>query len=141
MLKITIYLVGKTKESWLSQAINEYEKRLSSDIEFNYVIKKDLISLEKELEKTKFYICLDEHSLNLTSLEFSKKIFSFFQNNKSNISFVIGSDIGLTKKIRENASFLLSLSKLTFTHQITRLILIEQLYRAIQINKNSKYHK
>jgi 23S rRNA (pseudouridine1915-N3)-methyltransferase len=141
MYKITIYLIGKTKEKWLIDAIEEYEKRLTNDIQLEYIIKKDLISLEKELEKIKFYICLDPNGDVLDSKSFSKKILTFLDENKLNISFVIGSDIGFTKKIIRNASYLLSLSKLTFTHQITRLILIEQLYRSIQISKSSKYHK
>jgi 23S rRNA (pseudouridine1915-N3)-methyltransferase len=141
MYKITIYLIGKTKEKWLIDAIEEYEKRLTKEIKLEYIIKKDLSSLEKELEKIKFYICLDPDGNLLNSENFSKKILSFLDINKLNISFVIGSDIGFTKKIIQGSSYLLSLSRLTFTHQITRLILIEQIYRAIQINKKSKYHK
>jgi len=140
-MKVKIFSIHKTKEKWLKMALDEYEKRLSKDIEIEWKISKNEKDLEKKVLNENFYICLDEKEKILTSLDFSKKIFNFFENQKSNISFVIGSDTGLSKKIKDKANFFLSLSKLTFTHQMVRLILLEQLYRAFQIFKNTKYHK
>ncbi|HEU63817.1 MAG: Ribosomal RNA large subunit methyltransferase H [Candidatus Anoxychlamydiales bacterium] len=140
-MNIKIFTIHKTKEKWLKMALAEYEKRLTKDIKFDWHISKDEKDLEKKVLKENFYICLDEKAKILTSIDFSKKIFNFFENHKSKISFVIGSDIGLSKKIKTKANYAISLSKLTFTHQMVRLILLEQLYRAFQISKNTKYHK
>ncbi|NGX63799.1 MAG: Ribosomal RNA large subunit methyltransferase H [Candidatus Anoxychlamydiales bacterium] len=140
MFKVKIYTIHKTREKWLKLAIDEYEKRLTSVVKFEWIILKDEKDLEKKILNENFYICLDESGKSLSSIDFSKKIFDFFEKTKS-IAFVIGSDIGLTKKIIENANFQLSLSKLTFTHQMVRVLLLEQIYRAYQISKNTKYHK
>ncbi len=140
MFKVKIYSVHKTKELWLQNAILEYEKRLRPYISFEWIILKNEKELEKKILNESFYICLDEKGIKLTSYEFSEKLFDFFQNNPK-ISFVIGTDTGLSYKIKNKATFTISLSDLTFTHQMTRLILIEQLYRAIEIYNNSKYHK
>ncbi|NGX49255.1 MAG: Ribosomal RNA large subunit methyltransferase H [Candidatus Anoxychlamydiales bacterium] len=141
MLKVKIFTIHKTKENWLNEAIAEYEKRLTKDIKFDWQILKDEKDLIKKVLKENFYICLDEKAKSFTSIEFSKKIINFFENHKSKISFVIGSDIGLSQIIKTKANYTMSLSKLTFTHQMVRLILVEQLYRAFQISKNTKYHK
>jgi len=141
MFKVKIYTIHKTKEKWLKEAIFEYEKRLKPFISLNFEILKNEKELEKKISKESFYICLDEKGKKLSSHAFSKKILYYFQKNHLNINFVIGSDKGISNKIKSNASFIFSLSDLTFTHQITRLLLIEQLYRAIQIANKSKYHK
>ncbi|NGX34938.1 MAG: Ribosomal RNA large subunit methyltransferase H [Candidatus Anoxychlamydiales bacterium] len=141
MIKVKIFTIHKTREKWLKEALFEYEKRLKADIKFDWQILKDEKDLEKKVLNENFYICLDEKAKILTSIDFSKKIFHFFEKYKSTISFVIGSDTGLSKKIKDNAGYTISLSKLTFTHQMVRLILLEQLYRAFQISKNTKYHK
>lgn len=141
MLKVKIYTVHKTKEKWLKQALDEYEKRLKPIMRFEWIILKDEKDLEKKVLNEKFYICLDERGKSLNSVDFSKKIFDFFEEHCSQISFVIGSDVGLTKKISQRANYLLSLSNFTFTHQMCRVLLLEQLYRAYQISKNTKYHK
>jgi len=140
MFKVKIYSIHKTKELWLQNALLEYEKRLKPYITFEWVILKNEKELEKKVLNEKFYICLDEKGQKLKSIDFSKKLFYFFQNN-SKIIFVIGSQNGISKMIKTNANIIISLSDLTFTHQMSRLILLEQLYRAIEISKNSKYHK
>ncbi len=105
MLKVKIFTIHKTKEKWLQTAIDEYEKRLSKDIKFDWHIFKDEKELEKKILKEPFYICLDETGNNLTSKDFSKKIFNFFENQNSKIAFVIGSDIGVCKKIKTKANY------------------------------------
>ncbi|MBN2479208.1 MAG: 23S rRNA (pseudouridine(1915)-N(3))-methyltransferase RlmH [Parachlamydiales bacterium] len=141
MYKVKIFTVHKSKEKWLNDAIFEYEKRLSNEIKFSWNIFKDEKILEKNILEKKFYICLDEKGSLLSSLDFNKQIFHFFEKFKSELIFVIGSDAGLSKKVKENAFFTLSLSRLTFTHQMIRIILLEQIYRAFQIQKNTNYHK
>lgn len=140
MFKVKIYSIHKTKEQWLKNAILEYEKRLKSYINFEWLFLKDNKELEKKIFKENFYICLDEKGEKLSSNEFSKKLFLFFQTYPK-ICFVIGSENGLSTTMKNNANLILSLSSLTFTHQMARIILVEQLYRAIEISKNSKYHK
>ena len=140
MFKVKIFSIHKTKELWLQEAISEYEKRLKPYITFEWVLLKDDKELEKKVLLENFIICLDEKGQNLSSLEFSQKLQSFFQTS-SKISIVIGSENGLSNTLKNRANYILSLSSLTFTHQMVRLILIEQLYRAIEISKNSQYHK
>jgi 23S rRNA (pseudouridine1915-N3)-methyltransferase len=137
MFKVKIYSVHKTKELWLQTAISEYEKRLKPYMSIEWIILKDDKELEKKVLEETFYICLDEKGVKMTSTEFGEKLFQI----KGKINFIIGSDFGLSDKIKKNANIIISLSDLTFTHQMVRLILIEQLYRAIEIYKNTKYHK
>lgn len=140
MFQIKIYSIRKTKELWLQNAISEYEKRLNPYINLEWLFLKDKSELEKKISNEAFYICLDEKGEKLSSAGFSKKLFHFFQNY-AKITFVIGSENGLCAKIKDKADFTMSLSDLTFTYQMSRLILIEQIYRAVEINKNSNYHK
>ncbi len=141
MFKVKIVTIGKHKEKWLILALKEYEKRLQHEIEFEWIIKKDEFQLEKLVEKIESYICLDCQGDLLSSYEFSKKYFYLLEKLNSNLTIFIGGDRGFSKKILKKAKYLLSLSPLTFTHQMTRLILLEQIYRAHQIRKNSNYHK
>lgn len=137
MIKVKIYSIGKTKEPWLESALEEYHKRLSNDLTVEWKIVRDDAALTQALFKEKDYIGLDPDGLSLSSPELS----AFVQRLGSRWVFVIGGPEGLPPLVRQNASTLLSFSKLTFTHQITRLILLEQLYRCIQIEKGTKYHK
>ena len=141
MFKIKIFSIHKTKHSWLDDAISEYEKRLKGTLTIEFVICKNETDLEKKLLKEKLYICLDEKGQKLTSIQFSKKIFEFFEKDSKSLSFAIGSENGLSSIIKANAKAIFSLSDMTFTHHMARLILVEQLYRAFEIRKNSKYHK
>jgi len=141
MFKIKIISIHKTKQAYIIEGIKEYEKRLTPIVSFEYVFCKDNQDLEKKVLKENFYICLDEKGQKLSSTQFSKKIFNFLEKNGSKITFIIGGEEGLCDKIKNNANFILSLSELTFTHHMIRLILIEQIYRASEIQKSSKYHK
>jgi 23S rRNA (pseudouridine1915-N3)-methyltransferase len=138
MIKIKVLTIGKTKESWLLSALKTYEKRLTSTVFFSWDLVKDDQQLLSHCEEDSFLICLDPKGAFLTSEEFAKK---FFFSPQSKITFIIGGDKGLAQNILEKASFILSLSPMTFTHQMTRIILIEQIYRALEIAKGSKYHK
>ncbi len=132
-LKIKIFSPGKVKEAWLQNALDEYEKRLSGTcvIEWNF----------QTLPEKGPYICLDPKGDSLSSPEFSRFLYNQLEHWGSRLTFVIGGPEGLPQKILEKASYILSFSKMTFTHQQVRLLLIEQIYRGIQIRKRSPYHK
>ncbi len=134
MVKIKIYNTGKSKEPWLIAALAEYEKRLPFPIEWK--LYKDDNSLYTAVAKLPSFIALDPQGQSMTSENFA----TFFEIHSPR-HILIGGAIGLPPPIKAKASHLISLSPLTFTHQMTRLILLEQLYRATQILKNSNYHK
>ncbi len=130
MMRIKIISPGKHKEPWLISALSEYEKRLTKEAKIEWVFPKELII------KNDDYSLLDIKGKFLTSEEFSN-----FLMSKSNHIFVIGGPEGPPKNISDNASFKFSLSPLTFTHQLVRLVLLEQIYRGFEIFKGSAYHK
>ena len=150
---ITILTVGKTKQDWIIKGIEEYNKRLSkftkiswktvSDIKLTPSINKSIVK-EKEgeiiLKKLKNYssykVLLDENGKNLSSVEFA----DFISKKNFDITFIIGGVYGVAEKVKDRADMLLSFSKMTFTHQMIRLILAEQIYRAFTILKEKKYH-
>ncbi len=139
MLKVKLIAVGKCKEEWLRQAIAEYEKRLSSSIAIEWIHPKNDNDLIERLACEKQYIALDPAGELMDSVEFSKKFIRLIENNRSQAIFAIGGPDGFPPHLKPPLRW--SLSRLTFTHQLTRLILIEQLYRALEIVKNSPYHK
>lgn len=139
MLKIKIYSVGKTKESWLEDALEEYLKRLSPYMQIETLWAREDEHLIAILGSTPA-IALDPLGKEYDSPAFSRFLFQQFEKQGSRLTFVIGGPEGLPRSLKEHA-MLISLSKLTFTHQITRLVLLEQLYRAQQIQLCSPYHK
>ncbi len=139
MLKVKVFTVGKNKDKWINDCINEYEKRLSNNIHLEWLFFKTITQLENSVLNEKLFICLDVLGNEYNSFEFSEAIFKLFEKNNSKLSFVIGDANGLTEQLRKKSFCNISLSKLTFTHQMSRMILVEQLYRADQINKNTKY--
>ena len=150
MLKVIC--VGHIKETYLKDAINEYQKRLSkyTKIEiielndYDYDIKKTL-EVEKELIKKNikfqdYNILLDLEGKELTSLEFANKI-NKIRTINSNINFIIGGSYGVHDEIKKIVNEKISFSKLTFPHQLFRVILLEQIYRSFKILNNEEYHK
>lgn len=137
MIKVKIYTIGKTKESWLLEALAEYEKRLQGTMQIEWLLAKDDNDLAKWALADPNFIALDVQGQLLSSENFSQKLFQ----SHSRLSFVIGGAEGLPPPIKKSAKWLWSLSPLTFTHQMTRLILLEQLYRAAEIHNNGPYHK
>lgn len=140
MVKIKIITVGKTKESWLDQALSEYTKRLSGRADIEFVIVKNDDQLIRTLEKEAHYICLDVEGQMMDSSAFANYLMKSLEVHGARLSLVIGGPEGLPKEVRGQAK-LLSLSPMTLTHQCARLILLEQIYRAFEITKGSKYHK
>lgn len=156
-MKVNIIAVGKIKEQYLKDAIKEYEKRLTpfcsfSVIEVNaeQILDEALCEKYKELEAERilqqiksdsFVITLEIKGKMLSSEEFALKIKEISNMGVNDITFIIGGANGLHQKVSDIASLKLSFSKMTFTHQMIRMILTEQIYRAFKINNNEKYHR
>lgn len=152
-MKINIVAVGKIKEKFLTDGIAEYTKRLSAYASINIIEIPEETSVlnveskseregEKLLEKAKgFLIGLDSKGLQLDSKELSNLIQSNMVNGISEMSFIIGGSNGLSSEVRKKCNILLSFGKLTFPHQLFRLMLTEQIYRAYTIINHTPYHK
>ena len=158
-MKIKVYCIGKIKEQYLKDGINEYLKRISSYsnieiVEVNDSKVKDNPNqsyIEKvkneegdrvlKLIKNDYLIGLDMNKQELTSEEFAGFLEKKLVEGGSNISFVIGGSYGLSDALKKRCNTSISLSKMTFLHQLTRLILLEQIYRAFKILNNETYHK
>lgn len=140
MIKLKIISVGKTKEKWLNDAFNEYVKRLSTTIQIESAWAKDDAQLIEWTLKENSYLCLDPAGRLFTSEELAHFLTQQWEKGGSRLTLIIGGAEGLPTEIKQKG-ILISLSPLTFTHQITRLVLIEQIYRTIEIQKGSNYHK
>jgi 23S rRNA (pseudouridine1915-N3)-methyltransferase len=141
MYKLKIFSIGKTKEPWLIEAIEEYTKRLRPILSIEWVLSKDERQLKESLDKESSYIALDSKGESYNSEAFSQWLIVAFQKENSRLNIVIGGATGFSEDILIGARTKISLSKLTFTHQLTRLVLLEQIYRAFEIEKGSQYHK
>ena len=130
MYKVQIFSISKSKEPWLIQAIEEYTRRLRPILSIHWNISKNEDKLLQALDKEKSYIALDSRGKSVHSEDFSHWLIKTFQHQDSRLNFIIGGAGGLPKEITTKADTLLSLSNLTFTHQMTRVILLEQIYRA-----------
>ena len=150
---IKIICIGKIKERYMQEGIEDYLKRLSryTKIEvielnnYNSENIEEVLSNEKELilkhiKEKDYIVTMEIEGKLLTSEEFSKKIDEVF-NYHSNITFIIGGSYGLHNDIKKISNYALSFSKMTFPHQLFRLVLLEQIYRAYKINNNETYHK
>ncbi|MBM7409072.1 23S rRNA (pseudouridine(1915)-N(3))-methyltransferase RlmH [Methanococcus maripaludis] len=159
-MNVTIISVGKIKEKYLSDAIIEYSKRISryskldiievadektpenpSDVEKSKILEKEAERILKYLKKDSFLITLEILGKELTSEDLAKKINDLSISGKSDITFIIGGSLGLSNNISEISDFKLSFSKMTFPHQLMRVILLEQIYRSFRIISGEPYHK
>ncbi len=150
---IRIICVGKIKEKYLKDAIDEYVKRLSkytkveiielkdeSRLSEKEIIQKEASNIRRYIKDRDYNISLAIEGEMLSSVDFSKKIDNIF-NNYSDINFIIGGSYGLDDSIKEISNLKLSFSKMTYPHQLFRVILLEQIYRAFKIMNNESYHK
>ena len=145
-MKIKIYAIGKIKEKYLKEGINEYLERIKpySQIEIIEVNDEPIVDnphpseIKKaiDIEGSRVMKLLKPNDY-LIGLDLNKK----FVAGGSNVSFVIGGSYGLSDELKNRCNDSISLSKMTFLHQMTRLILLEQIYRAFKINRNETYHK
>lgn len=150
---IKVLCVGKIKEKFFKDAINEYCKRLSKYTNFqivevedinsdniNIILEKEKQLLQKHINPKDYVITLEIEGKQINSLDLSKKI-EELQIYNSNIIFIIGGSYGLHQDIKDRSNYKLSFSKLTFSHQLFRVMLLEQIYRAFKIINNESYHK
>lgn len=143
---IKIICVGKVKEKYLRDMIDDYIKRISKYHKIEIIeltdsnINKEKEELLRVINTKDYNIVMDIDGNNLSSREFAEKIDKTFLIN-SNITFIIGGSDGISPEIKELANYRLSFSKLTFPHQLFRGILLEQIYRAFKILNNESYHK
>ena len=150
---IKIITVGSIKEKYLKDAIEEYSKRLTKYTNLEIIEVKDeglvepkkAIILEEEkilknINEKDYIITLEIEGKELSSTEFAEKL-DKIQLESSNITFIIGGSYGLSDNIKNKSKWHLSFSKMTFPHQLFRVLLLEQIYRAFKINNNESYHK
>lgn len=157
MIKIKIICVGKIKENYLNLGISEYLKRLSSYAKIEIIeLKDEKISSKdsdehikeaegnriiEKLDREYYSIFLDVHGKEYSSEEFADYTQKLIDSGKGNLCFVIAGSLGFSQTALKYADFRLSFSKMTFTHQMIRLLLLEQIYRVFKINNNEVYHK
>ena len=156
MIKINLICIGDIKEKFTKEAIEEYKKRISRFADLKIIEIKEHVShtnnpadIENSLNKDAeeiikhmkgFSICLDINGKMFSSVEFSKKI-ELITLSYSEISFIIGASNGLSESVKQKCNEKMSFSKMTFPHQLMRVIFLEQLYRAFTISNNISYHK
>lgn len=159
MIKVTLICLAKLKEKYLREAVNEYQKRLSrycsldiielepvrlpekpSQTEIDQALLKEADMILKRIPQNSELYTLCIEGKELSSEQFAEKINALQSGGKS-LTFVIGSSYGISNKVKALANFKLSFSKMTFPHQLFRVMLLEQIFRAFKINEGSAYHK
>ena len=149
-MKIVLLVVGKTVESYFIQGIEEYSKRLAHYVPFEIAVIPELrntksLSTDQQKEREAdfigdYIVLLDEHGKEFTSTQFASYLEKKMSNVAKRLIFVIGGPYGFSQRIYNAAQEKISLSKMTFSHQMIRLIFTEQLYRAMTILNNEPYH-
>lgn len=159
-MKISIISVGKLKEKYLKQGIDEYIKRLGpyasvdiqevsdekapenlSEAQMLEVKQKEGERILSKIGQDTYVITLEIEGKLITSEKLAEQLDQLATYGKSKVAFVIGGSLGLSKDVQKRSDFALSFSKLTFPHQLMRLVLLEQVYRAFRIMRNEPYHK
>ena len=159
MIKVTFITLGKLKEKYLRDAVSEYEKRLSrycdlevielepvklsdnpSRAQIDAALQKEAEMIIKKIPKTSEVFALCVEGKQFSSEDFAGKIENLSKEGRG-VTFIIGSSYGLEEKVKALSKIRLSVSKMTFPHQLFRVMLLEQVYRAFKINEGSTYHK
>ncbi len=156
-MNIKIIAVGKIKEQYTKDTIKEYEKRLSSfcsfsvnEVQAEQILDETLSEKYKETEARRilqiikpnsYIITLEINGKMISSEDFASKIKEISNEGINDVVFIIGGANGLSKSVSDKANFKMSFSKMTFTHQMVRALLTEQIYRAFKINANEPYHR
>lgn len=141
MLNITVLCVGTLKEQYLRDAVKEYSKRIGGYARLSITETQSDRELIPRLPKRAYKIALCVEGRQLSSEELSEKLQAAAVNGYSDIVFVIGDSDGMGEDVKAACDLRLSFSKMTFPHQLMRVILLEQIYRALSIANNGKYHK
>jgi 23S rRNA (pseudouridine1915-N3)-methyltransferase len=155
-MKIRLIQIGKTQESYLQEAIDTFSQRINKFIPFEIqslqgiknaaklseeqLKEKEAVLLMQQLKAGDYVVLLDERGKELGSQAFSSFLQQQMNSGVKNVFFIVGGAYGVSDKIKNIANYQLSLSKMTFTHQMIRLIFVEQLYRAYSIIHNLPYH-
>ena len=158
-MKVTLICVGKVKEKFYRDAIKEYEKRLGAYIKLNTIEINDekvkvendseiALAMEKEgnnilskIKDTQYVITLEILGKSISSEQFAAKIDNLMLTGKSDVVLVIGGSYGFSDSVKKRSDYALSFSKMTFPHQMMRVVLLEQVYRAYRIITGASYHK
>ena len=154
MIDIRLIVVGKIKEKYLEDAISEYKKRIQPMANLSVVEIKECTNYDEarnlkeesklilaNINDNSFVVTLEILGKELTSVEFSEDISKHYLYSNKTLTFIIGSSDGLDDSVKARSDYKLSFSKMTFPHQLMRVIFLEQLYRALSIINNKKYHK
>lgn len=161
MLRVNIICIGKIKEKYFTDAINEYSKRLSAFCKFSVielaeekirsntpnasqideVIDSEGKRILQKINSSDYVVAMCIEGKMMSSEELSDTLDKISLMGKSTVDFVIGGSYGLSNSVKSRAELKLSMSKMTFPHQMARMILSEQIYRAFEISTNGKYHK
>ena len=160
MININFIVLGKLKEKYMKEFSAEYEKRLSgyckltvtelepvklsdnpSEQEIKNALNKETQMIKAKIPKNSFVFSMCIEGKQMSSEELSKKLEDIALSGKNNITFIIGSSFGLSDEIKQMSDNKLSMSKMTFPHKLARIMLTEQVYRALSITNNAKYHK
>lgn len=160
MININFIVLGKLKEKYMKDFSAEYEKRLSgyckltvtelepvkltdnpSGQEIKNALTKETQMIKAKIPKNSFVFSMCIEGKQMSSEELSKKLEDIALTGKNNITFIIGSSFGLSDEIKQMSDYKFSMSKMTFPHKLARIMLIEQVYRALSITNNAKYHK
>lgn len=155
-MKVQLWVIGKTTDTYLLPGINDYKNRLRRYCQFKYIefpaakIGKNASEIEtknkeeksvlEKLQKSDFLVLMDERGQDYTSEKFASFLSSHQMRGTKNLVFLLGGAYGFSTSVYERANTKIALSKMTFTHQMVRLIFTEQLYRAFTITKGEKYH-
>lgn len=154
-MKIRIIQIGKTKNDYVLEGMEEFLKRLKPFAKIGFLTLKEIIpgktfpkeksineegaEIMKTLKNEEVVVALDEKGKEMTSVEFAEFL-GKYANRGQRINFVIGGPYGLSSEVKKRASVFLAMSKMTFTHQMIRLFLLEQIYRGVSILKGKEYH-
>ena len=160
MINVQLIVLGKLKEKYMKDFATEYEKRLSgycrlsvtelepiklsdnpSEQEIRNALNKETQMIKAKIPKNSYVFSMCIEGKQMSSEEFSKKLEDIALSGKNNITFIIGSSFGLSQEIKQMSDYKFSMSKMTFPHKLARIMLTEQIYRAMSITNNGKYHK
>lgn len=155
-MKIVLLVIGKTKEKYLIEGISRYQKRLQHYTQFEMLeipniknvknfsnvelMRKEEVAILEKTKSSDYLVLLDDKGQDLTSTKFSKKLQVWMLSGKKRLVFVVGGSYGFSYDLHQRANEKLSLSRMTFSHQMVRLFFVEQLYRGYTILNNEPYH-